>query len=1086
MIKYNEGRLILMEFTIAQIKDFAVSEAIYEAGVNIAKEKAIVSLEIDDFSNAEIILINATVQDDKQYHEVNMSVDKDDYLIKAHMCSCKQHKDTLLPCPHCTAVLLKIYEDQKQQQTHTEEEQTTIKDPYALKLMKAYENTIIYSTLAMNIKANIHIEPILELRPHDIMAVTLKLKDSKQYNVKDVLGFLNDIENNVKKRYGRELEFLHNRHSFDEASQRLLDFLFSHRCDSAYFLNTYRYRNCPENKNLCFTPHALDEFFLMYQGCDVMYRIKEKTLINMKFIDQNPPFTIQVDSGDNQYKITLNDHKYCVFKGVNHIYVLYQHCLYRCNEEYTKHCENLLKIFARKKVPLHINKEHMPAFYNNVIMSVKDFIAVSGCDISQYAPLPLVSRLYVDMPRLNTISLRLMYCYGLNEYNAFMNDAISTTRNFNEEIAVRLVLSRYITGVDAQGQYAYIENSQDAIYEFINHGLQELSKHCEIYASEAINSIEIKNHFHVSMGVRIESNLLEIDFDTYDFPIEELADVLQAYRSHQKYYRMKDGGFVNIEDSALSELSFILDGIHVKEQDLKKGRIVVDKYRSLYLDNVIKQSEMIQVERDTAFKEIIRNIKNFTDCDFEVPPSMKQILRNYQKTGFRWLKTMAGYGFGGILADDMGIGKTIQVIALLQDEKNMHPDFSALVICPSSLLLNWQHEIDKFSRNVNSVIISGSSEERKALIHRQRDYDVMITSYDYLKRDVEEYDSITFTYQILDEAQYIKNHATKNALSVKQIHAEHRFALTGTPIENSLAELWSIFDFLMPGYLYHYQYFKGVYEIPIVKDNDIAVLQELHRMVEPFILRRVKKDVLKELPEKVENTLLIDLDENARKLYMANVALIRDDLSASFSEKGFQKSRIMVLSMLTRLRQFCCDPRLIYDNYQGSSAKLEACMELVESCIAANKKILLFSQFTSLLSLIEDELINRGIPYYLLKGSTPKTQRQHLVNAFNTNDIPIFLISLKAGGTGLNLTSAEVVIHFDPWWNISAQNQATDRAYRIGQHNNVQVFKLIAKDTIEERIMKLQEQKRALGDSIITNSDGIITSMTQEDILNLF
>jgi len=649
-----------------------------------------------------------------------------------------------------------------------------------------------------------------------------------------------------------------------------------------------------------------------------------------------------------------------------------------------------------------------------------------------------------------------------------------------------LILSRYISGIDPVSQLAYIEDSQDAIYEFLNHGIQELSEHCEIYASESIHKMEIKNHFRVSMGVRIESNLLEVDFDTYDFPIEELADVLNAYRSNRKYYRMKDGGFVNIEDSALSELSFLLDSIHVKEQDLKKGKIVIDKYRSLYLDNLLKHSEMIQVERDSTFKEIVRNIKNYNDCDYNVPASMKSILRNYQKTGFRWLKTMAGYGLGGILADDMGIGKTIQVIALLQDEKTAYTDFSALVVCPSSLLLNWQNEIDKFSDNLSSIIISGNSEERKALIHSYQNYDIIITSYDYLKRDIDEYEDIVFTYHILDEAQYIKNHATKNALSVKQIHSQHKFALTGTPIENSLAELWSVFDFLMPGYLYHYQYFKGVYEIPIVKENNLAVLQELHRMVEPFILRRVKKDVLKELPEKVENTLLIDLDDEARKLYMANVTLIRDDLNASFMEKGFHKSRIMVLSMLTRLRQFCCDPRLLYENYQGSSAKLEACMELVESCIEAEKKILLFSQFTSLLSLIEDELINRGIPYYLLKGSTPKTQRQHLVNAFNTNDIPIFLISLKAGGTGLNLTSAEVVIHYDPWWNISAQNQATDRAYRIGQHNNVQVFKLIAKDTIEERIMHLQEQKKALGDSIITSSEGLITDMSQEDILNLF
>ena len=345
-----------------------------------------------------------------------------------------------------------------------------------------------------------------------------------------------------------------------------------------------------------------------------------------------------------------------------------------------------------------------------------------------------------------------------------------------------------------------------------------------------------------------------------------------------------------------------------------------------------------------------------------------------------------------------------------------------------------------------------------------------------------------FEFHILPESDQNTAipHNTKNAISVKQIQARHRFALTGTPIENSLAELWSIFDFLMPGYLYTYSYFKKQYELPIVKENDMGMLKELKRMVEPFILRRVKKDVLKELPEKVENTMLIELDEETRKLYMANVSLIRDDLNKSFQEKGFANSKIMILSMLTRLRQLCCDPRLLYENYNGIGAKISACMEFIENCRESGKKVLLFSQFTSLLSLLEKELVRQDIPYYLLKGSTPKLQRQQLVNSFNSDDTPIFLISLKAGGTGLNLTSAEVVIHFDPWWNVSSQNQATDRAYRIGQHNNVQVVKLIAKDTIEEKIMQLQSLKQDLSDSIIHNNEGIITSMSKEELMNLF
>lgn len=1074
-----------MEFTLAQIKDFATDNAIYEKAQALVNEQAVVSLEIDDFSNPEIILINATLNDDKHYHEVNMSIDKDDFVIKAHLCNCTHQGG--LPCSHCVAVLLKIYQQAEHTIVKNVDEPTPISDSWALQLMNTYEESIVYSTLAMNLKQTIRVEAVLEIRKHDIMAITLKIGDKKQYIIKDVDAFLDDIKHNVKKKYGKELAFLHNMNSFDQESQNLITFLEAHRGDTAYFTNTYRYRNCPQTRNLCLTKHALDEFYTMYCGEDVMYRIREKTLINMRFIDENPPFVIQVDKDEQKgYKIQLRDLNYRVFEGMHHIYVLYRYVLYRCDTTYSLACKQFLQTFQMKQDALYLSKEHMPAFYNNVIMSVKTFLPIEGHDISEFAPLPLVCKLYLDMPRFHTISARLLYCYGMEEFNAFSDAPLSTSRNFNDEIAVRLVLARYMTRIDANEGFAYIENSQDAIYDFLKYGMEELQANCEVYATDKIKGLQIKDSFRISMGVRMESNLLEVNFDTNDFPIVELADVLKAYRMNKKYYRMKNGSFVNIEDSALSELSSIIDGMHVSEKEFSEGTIKVEKYRSLYLDTMMKQADMIEVERDSSFKDILRGIKNYQDSDFEIPTSLKGVLRNYQKSGYRWLKTMATYGFGGILADDMGIGKTIQIISILEDEKNNGNNAISLVICPSSLLLNWQNEIEKFSASLTSIIIMGSIEERKALISQCQNYDVVITSYDYIKRDMELYDDINFTYEIIDEAQYIKNHNTKNAQSVKQVHALHRFALTGTPIENSLAELWSIFDFLMPGYLYNYAYFKREFEVPIVKDNDLGTLQELKRMVEPFILRRVKKDVLKELPEKVENTLYVDLDEEAKKLYMANVALIRKDLTQAFKEQGLAKSQIMILSMLTRLRQLCCDPRLLYENFAGVSSKLEACMELIETCQQSGKKVLLFSQFTSLLSLIENELKQRNMAYYLLKGSTPKTQRQQLVNAFNTNDIPVFLISLKAGGTGLNLTSAEVVIHFDPWWNISAQNQATDRAYRIGQHNNVQVFKLIARDTIEEKIMQLQERKKDLGDSIISQSDGIITSMSKDEIMDLF
>lgn len=1076
-----------MEFTIAQIRDFAGNDEVFNKGEKLAADNAIVSLDIDDFSSPEITMINATILDQKKYHEVNMSIDKDDVIVRAHLCGCSEHGKTSLTCPHCVAVLFRLKEenDKKLLADHQDPENTPA-DTYAIDVMNAYEEQVVYSTLAMNLKNAIHLEPILEIRKKKIMALTLKVGNAKRYIVKDIALFLDDIRRNIKKSYGKELEFLHNIYSFDEESQNLIAFMVRHEHDVLYFQNSSELSSCPQARNMCLTPDALDEFYDMYKGTDVMHRMKEKVLINMRFMDENPDLHLDVKEEDGSYHISVNDFDYRLMEGRTHTYVLKDHVLYRCDPAYSKACHRLLDTFLKKKAPLVLNRELMPNFYNNVIMNVKKYLPLHGVDISEFSPLPLECKLYIDMPKHNVISARLMYGYGHEEYNAFSTTAVSTSRNFNDEIATRLIFTKYMTRIDANEGIAYIERSQDAIYEFLNKGFEELNQTCEIYATDKFKKLQIKESVNISMGVRIESDLLEINFDTYDFPVDELQEVLQAYRLNKKYYRMKNGSFVNIEDSALQELSSILDGMHVSEKELSSGTIKVPKYRSLYIDNSLKDSTMIKVDRDSSFKDIVRGIRNVQDSDFAVPSSLKSILRNYQKVGYRWLKTMAEYGFSGILADDMGIGKTIQVITLLEDEKLQHPDSISLVVCPSSLILNWQSEIEKFSKTLTSILISGSSDERKLQIRNCTDYDIVVTSYDYLKRDVEEYEGLTFKYQIIDEAQYIKNHNTKNAISVKQIQATHRFALTGTPIENSLAELWSIFDFLMPGYLYSYSYFKKVYEQPIVKENDMVTLKELKRMVEPFILRRVKKDVLKELPEKVENTMLIELDDETRKLYMANVSLIKDDLKKSFKDKGFESSKIMILSMLTRLRQLCCDPRLLYENYDGIGNKITACMEFIANCRESGKKVLLFSQFTSLLSLLEKELVKQDIPYYLLKGSTPKVQRQQLVNNFNSDDTPVFLISLKAGGTGLNLTSAEVVIHFDPWWNISAQNQATDRAYRIGQHNNVQVVKLIAKDTIEEKIMHLQSLKQDLSDSIIHQNEGIITSMSKDEIMDLF
>ncbi len=411
------------------------------------------------------------------------------------------------------------------------------------------------------------------------------------------------------------------------------------------------------------------------------------------------------------------------------------------------------------------------------------------------------------------------------------------------------------------------------------------------------------------------------------------------------------------------------------------------------------------------------------------------------------------------------------------------------MVSPSSLTLNWQNEARKFTNELKTVVIRGTLQERKRLIEEIENYDLVITSYDLLKRDIELYKekNYTFKYIIADEAQYLKNSNTKNAKAIKEIKAETRYALTGTPIENSLAELWSIFDFIMPGYLFTYRKFKNIYETPIVKEEDEQAMAKLKMLIEPFVLRRNKKEVLTELPEKTVTVLSNEMNEEQQNLYLTYLARAKQEIAEKVEIDGFENSQMQILAALTRLRQICCHPSLFVEGYNAGSSKLEQCIEIIEEAINGGHKILLFSGYTSMFEIIEKELKKRNIKYFKLTGATKIDERMKMVDEFNENsNIKLFLISLKAGGTGLNLTGADMVIHYDPWWNISTENQATDRAYRIGQKNNVQVYKLITKNSIEEKIYELQEKKAKLADSMLDTKTKFINRFSREEIMKLF
>ena len=656
-------------------------------------------------------------------------------------------------------------------------------------------------------------------------------------------------------------------------------------------------------------------------------------------------------------------------------------------------------------------------------------------------------------------------------------------RDTYREDDIRKLLDDLFEGYDPEKKVYFIEDDDDMKYEFMRRGVRRLISRGETKGTDSFNALKIRKSTPVSFGVSIESDLLNLDIKTEDMEPEELLQILDSYKRKKRYHRLRNGDFVELEGNASLE-SFLemTDLFGVDAKDYIKGHLQIPAYRALYLDKMLEEHEELAADRDKTFKSVIKNFKTIKESEFEVPKGMQETLRSYQEYGYKWLKTLENAGFGGILADDMGLGKTLQLITLLESSKTTD-GVNSLVICPASLVYNWTEEIKKFAPGMKTAALAGTKPERKKLLSGYKDFDVLVTSYDLLKRDIDLYEDKIFTHQILDEAQYIKNAKAQAAKAVKLIKAKHRFALTGTPIENRLSELWSIFDFLMPGFLYGYERFKKDFELPITKNGDDKAMDGLKKMVFPFLLRRKKSDVLKDLPDKVEEVLYAGMETKQRRLYDAQVARIVGMVRERADE--FDKNKIAILAEITKTRQICCDPGLLFEDYDGESAKRDVCMELVENVADGGHKMLLFSQFTSMLELLEEDLKAAGLKYYKITGSTPKEERVKLVKAFNGDDTPVFLISLKAGGTGLNLTGADIVIHFDPWWNTAAQDQATDRAHRIGQTKKVTVYRIIAKDTIEEKILQLQETKKELADSVLSGETRSLGSMTKEELLDI-
>ena len=580
-----------------------------------------------------------------------------------------------------------------------------------------------------------------------------------------------------------------------------------------------------------------------------------------------------------------------------------------------------------------------------------------------------------------------------------------------------------------------------------------------------------KDGFEISLYGQVGEDKIKFD------------DIYDTIQSGEKYSRVRSLGFVEYPAQDIYSMMRTFNSFDVYRNN--EDKFIVKTYRAGLLNEL--ENLGVELVLSDNFSEFWDQMSTFSTAeDVTFPEAIQAELRGYQMKGFSWLWFMYKYGLNGILADDMGLGKTLQALTLLQKAKDIDGPMPTLVICPTSVVFNWEAEIQKFAPELTCLKLAGI--ERKSLFKEIPNFDIVITSYALVRRDIEKLKKINFRYVILDESQNIKNALSQTAQAVKKLNSQHKLALSGTPIENKLEELWSVFDFLMPGFMFSMSEFNFRYVNPIMERGDKTVEKRLKLQIYPFILRRMKRDVAKDLPDKVENIAYCELTPDQREFYMEVLDSTKEELFKSIEQKGLEKSRMSIFSALLRLRQICCHPRL-YDKENvkkiNHSGKFEHLKEMLEEIISEGHRVLLFSQFVDMLDITKDWLEKEAIPYEYLTGKTK--DRQGAVERFNSNPhIPIFLISLKAGGTGLNLTGADYVIHYDPWWNPAVEDQATDRAYRIGQTKKVFVYRLITKNTVEEKIQKLKQVKRNLVDSVISVDRNITKSLTIADIKEIF
>lgn len=1114
-----------------QIKSMAGTTT-YHRGYDIWQSDGVLDFTVELYEKELLEEIHAKVQGSgRKKYQVNLTYDTEEDEISYYYCECPAYYSYDGPCKHCVAAALE-YLDYKERQTliaqYTgQSEPMRLQQDHQPKSLQDYQlvqpakrtgsgyspavkqepdTTPLMKSLLQkhamrrsipivqkDIQARVCMEPALHIEREGI-SLDFKVGIEHKYVVKDVFEFAWRITENAEFSYGQKLKFIHDINAFEPESRPLVQFVLNWvQNNRERYLQTryygYYYQNSlPKLRSIPLKTDELEHFFEAVENREFTANIDGSGEGKWRLAEGELLPEVHICGKGNGIVISL-DRLPCTV--TDHYFVFYQQGLiYRIDREKLEQAQDVL--VCLENLPdgkAYIQKADAAIFCRELLPVLERYFRCSYEEFSKenYGVEEASFEIYLDAPQKDFVTCQVKAVYGEKKYNVYGEQKADAGRDIVKEMEIGARVGEYCNAYDAESACMVLADDEEKLYELLTAGVAEFQTLGEVFISDALKRVRIAPPPKVEVGVSLSGDLLELTMTAEDMSMDQLQEILSKYNRRKKYYRLKNGDFVNMESENLGALLELKDGLGLADAQIGSGRAVVPKYRALYLDEESKEWGSLPLTKNREFRSLVRNMKTVEDNDFELPESLQNILREYQKTGFLWLKTMKHNGFGGILADDMGLGKTLQVIAFLLSEyteTEAEKRKPVLVVCPASLVFNWSSELEHFAPELPVKMVVGTAGERREILQTAENGDILLTSYDLLKRDAEVYTGMEFSCQVIDEAQYIKNHGTQAAKAVKAVQAGFKLALTGTPIENRLSELWSIFDYLMPGFLYAYQQFKSTFEKPIVEGEEEAAGKRLQKMIRPFVLRRLKKDVLKDLPDKLEENMYVRLEGEQQKLYDAHVKRLTLMLDKNTDEE-FRKNKIQVLAELTRLRQLCCDPSLVYEDYKGGSAKQELCIDVIKNAVNGGHKILLFSQFTTMLANLCGCLSQEGIPYYLLTGATSKEQRRNLVEAFQRDDTPVFCISLKAGGTGLNLTAADIVIHYDPWWNLAVQNQATDRVHRIGQQNVVNVFKLIAKNTIEEKIVQLQEKKKELAEQLLNGEGMDSAGFSREELLEL-